>query len=71
MLVDHLTRACGSTFSYFIVDGSVADCTKRRYLVNLAVLLLISSANFLVKVRLNTSTGAGRIVIKSPMYIRN
>ena len=51
MLVDHFTRACGSVFSYFIADGSVADCTKRRYLVNVKVFFRFSSKNFLAEAR--------------------
>lgn len=51
MLVGHFTRAYGSVFSCFIVDGSVADCTKRRYLVNVKVLFLFSSENFLAEAR--------------------
>ena len=49
MLVDHFTRACGSVFSYFIADGSVADCTKRRYLVNIKVFFLFQAKIFLQK----------------------
>ena len=51
MLVGHFTRAYGSVFNCFIVAGSVADCTKRRYLVNVKVLFLFSSENFLAEAR--------------------
>ena len=51
MLVGHFTRACGSIFTCFIVDDSVADCTKRRYLVNVKVFFLFSSENFLAEAR--------------------